>query len=409
MAGRESTIPGLVQEKKVISEELVYLINHVLSDHEVWLDPRIADVFRIGRPAAVKTGYVPENHSGWVIGYTPQMVVGVWTGGLDPQLDGSDPAPVEISAAIWRAVTQHVSRGSEVQDWEMPPGIVTEDVCYPSGDLPTEYCPRIVREIFIRGNEPLGPDALYQAYEINRETGLLASVFTATSQIEERVYLSVPPFAASWAAAAGVDTPPEVYDLVGDGQDDDALGFSEPDNLSFVRGRVRIVGSIPEEEFVSARLQYGVGLNPRSWVQIGEEINDPGIDQFLGAWDTSELEEGIYALQLVVIQEEQQIQKRSLILSVDNTPPEMILMTDFSGGEVPYQRGKDLLLEVRFTNPSEIAQVDFILDDSLLASRRVDPFLIPWQVTLGTHELIIQAQDQAGNQTDIRVVFQVKR
>ena len=409
LAGRETYYQHLQQEKKVISEELAYLINHVLSDQEFWLDPRIADVFRIGRPAGVKTGYVPGNQSGWVIGYTPQIVVGAWTGGLAPSMEENGVDPVEISANLWRAVTQHVSRDKNAEDWEMPPGIIVEDVCYPSGDLPTENCPRIVREVFIQGNEPLGYDELYQALEVNRETGLLASVFTPASQIEERVYMIVPPLADSWAEDAGIEIPPVVYDLGTDSEEEGSLFISKPTNLSFVRGKVRIVGSVPEEGFVSARLQYGAGLNPHSWLQLGGDITSPVDNKYLGTWDTTELEEGIYALQLVVIQENQQIQKRSLILSVDNTAPEMILITDLSGGKVPYQLGKDLLLEVRFTNPSEIEEVEFIMDDELLASRRIGPFIIPWQLTLGSHELVVRALDHAGNQTELSVSFSVER
>lgn len=409
LSGQEYSLTNLLQEKKIISEELAYLINHVLSDQGAWLDPQAADIFRIGRPVGVKTGYVPGGQSGWVMGYTAQIVVGAWTGGLESGRAGAAIDPVMISSYLWRAVTQHVSRDASSQGWEMPPGIVTADVCYPSGDLPTAYCPRIVREVFIQGNQPLGFDELYQALEINPETGLLASVFTAPAQIEERVYLNIPPVAKSWAENAGIDTRPVLYDLGDDQQDQGSLRITEPDNLSFVRGLVSVRGSIPEEGFLSARLQYGVGLNPRSWLQIGEDILAPVEEGFLGTWDTSNLEEGIYALQLVVIQEDQQIKKRSLLLSVDNTAPEIILITDLSGGEVSYQEGKELLLEVRFTNPSEIERVEFILDDLLVGSRQVGPFILPWRLVLGTHELVVRALDQAGNKGELRVDFSVIR
>ena len=409
LSGRESVLDNLLQEKKVISEELAYLMNNVLSDQNTWLNPRTADMFRIGRTVGVKTGFVPENQSGWVIGYTPQIVVGSWTGGLDPALEGEGIDPVGISSNLWRAVTQYVSRDSEADGWEIPSGIITEDVCYPSGDLPTEYCPRVVREVFIRGNEPLGMDRLYQSLEVNRETGLLASVFTPASQIEERVYLVLPPLADTWAEEAGIERPPDVYDLGIEGQEQGSLSINAPDNLSFVRGRVRIIGSIPEEGFVSARLQYGTGLNPRSWLQIGADITSPVDDRYLGTWDTTELEEGLYALQLVVIQENQQIQKRSLILSVDNTEPEIILITDLSDGEVPYQWGTDLLLEVRFSNPSEIEEVEFFMDGKLLSTKKVGPFVHPWRLALGSHDLVVIALDQAGNEAELSVEFSVVR
>ena len=406
LAGMESSPDNDLIEKKIINDQLAYLVNHVLSDQDAWMDSSAADVFRIGRPVGVKTGYVPGGGSGWVIGYTPQIVVGAWTGGLD---SGTGLDPVGISSRLWRAVTQYVSRETNTTGWEMPPGVITEDVCYPSGDLPTEYCPRVIREVFIQGNEPLGLDVLYQALEVNRETGLLATVFTPAGQIEERVYLNVPSVAKAWAKEAAIGTPPVLYDLEPSDLEDPTLQFTTPENLSFVRGRVRVKGAIPEEGFISARLQYGVGLNPRSWVQIGEDITSPSEGRTLGFWDTTSLAEGIYALQLVVIQENQEIMKRSLILSVDNTPPDMILITDLSGGEIPYQQGQDLFLEVRFPNPAEIEEVEFYLDDELLISRRVGPYIVPWRLALGTHTLEITARDQAGNRSLISQEFSVIR
>jgi hypothetical protein len=288
-------------------------------------------------------------------------------------------------------------------------GISSVDVCYPSGNLPTENCLRTVREVFIQGNEPLGPDGLYQALEINRETGLLASVFTPTTQIDERVYLNIPPIADSWAETVGIEAPPILYDL-GDGDKEvGSLSITAPENLSFVRGLVGIHGSVPEEGFVSARLQYGIGLNPRSWLQIGPDITSPAENRLLGRWDTTDLEEGIYALQLVVIQEAQQIEKRSLILSVDNTVPEIIMITDLADREIPFQSGRDLLIEVGFANPSEIALVEFYMDGNLVTSRRIDPFIIPWRYVMGAHELTIRATDQAGNKAEQSVEFRVIR
>jgi hypothetical protein len=111
----------------------------------------------------------------------------------------------------------------------------------------------------------------------------------------------------------------------------------------------------------------------------------------------------------VVIQESQQIQKRSLLLSVDNTAPEVILITDLSGREITFQSGTDLLIEVKFNNPSEIELVEFIMDRNLLAERRVSPFIIPWRHVLGTHELTIRAIDQAGNKAELSLGFQVVR
>jgi hypothetical protein len=267
----------------------------------------------------------------------------------------------------------------------------------------------VVREVFIDGYEPLVADTLYKALEVNKETGQLASVFTPAERIEERVFLNIPPQARAWASESGIPAPPSLYDLEAPDPEPGGLALLAPENLSFVRGRVRITGTIPEEDFLSARLQYGAGINPRSWLQIGNEISSAVDEGYLGSWDTVDLEEGIYALQLVLIKEGQEIEKTSLLVSVDNTPPEIILITDLSEGEVPYQAGKDLLLEVQFENDSEIDQVEFRLDGQVLASRKVAPFLIPWPLALGEHRLLVTAMDQAGNHAELEVDFFVVR
>ena len=396
---------GEFSEKKIISEELAYLINDTLSDGEAWSDSSLRDVFQIGRPAAVKVGAIPDGGSAWVIGYTPQIVTASWVGNPEEGESGLDYQ--QIAANLWRAITQYISRELPADDWAIPANIITLDVCYPSGLLPTENCPRIVREVFIQGNEPAGADNLYQSFEINRETGLLASVFTPSSQIEEKVYLSVPLEARSWAEQAGINAAPTLYDLEIPEERTDGLGFNTPGNYSFVKGMVRVIGSIPEDDFVSARLQYGMGLNPGAWIQIGPEITRPSYFSRLGTWDTTDLEDGIYALQLVLIQERQQIEKASLIISVDNTPPSMSLTTALDGREIEFKQNEELLFEVEFENNSEIDQVDFYLNGELLSSRKVAPFIVPWTMIPGEYALEITAQDQAGNNAEYSALFEV--
>ena len=46
---------------------------------EVWgLD--YTSTLKIDRPAAVKTGTTTNFHDNWTIGYTPDIVIGVWVG-----------------------------------------------------------------------------------------------------------------------------------------------------------------------------------------------------------------------------------------------------------------------------------------------------------------------------------------
>ncbi len=390
-------------ENKIISEQLAYLVNHILSDENARIH---GDVYQIGRPAGVKTGYVPGGSSAWVIGYTPQTLTGVWSGGSAGSGEDSEHF-IEISAAIWRAITQYTTRDQENSGWEMPPDVVALDVCYPSGLLVSENCPREVREIFIQGNEPQGADTLYRVLDINRETGLLASVFTPRQLIEEKVFLDFPSKAKGWADLAGIESPPGLYDLDDRGDGREGFLLSSPENLSFVSGRVRLVGSLPEQDFKSARLQYGQGMNPGAWLQIGADITSPALDVWLGSWDTTDLEDGVYALQLVLIQQDQEIDQVSLIVSVDNTPPQISLKPDLSNMAISYRAGKQMLLEAVFENSSEIRLVEFYLDGRLIGSRSSPPFIHPWMVSPGNHQLLLKAVDLAGNRGELELEFEV--
>ena len=394
-------------EKKIISEELTYLVNHVLSDETARDDIRETDLFRIGRPTGIKVGNVAGSSSGWVVGYTPQVVTGVWAGSREEPESGAKPDYQQITSGLWRAITQYATRDHEVRSWKIPEGVVTMDVCYPSGMLPTDHCPRIVREVFIQGNEPQQVDALYQVLEVNRETGLLASVFTPSAQIEEKVYLAISPEASDWAELNGLPIPPEIYDLERLVSPREDLTIASPDNFSFVHGKVSIIGSIPEQDFVSARLQFGRGLNPTSWLQIEDEILLAAENKRLGLWATEDLADGLYALQLVVVGELQKIEKTSLVLSVDNTPPNISLSPNLDGETIPYQAGKELLFQVEFENDHEIQEVDFYLNSESVSKREVSPFIFPWQMQLGEYELRIVALDHANNKGVLTIKFEV--
>ena len=396
-------------KKTVISEELAYLVNHALSDENARRDIKGRDVYQIGRPAGIKVGYVPGSSSGWTVGYTPQRVAVVWVGNHSGDSDFQSADYQKISGDIWRASIQYVSKDLEILDWEMPPGVIAFDVCYPSGMIPTDHCPRVVREPFIEGNEPQEIDSLYQVYEVNRETGLLASVFSPAEQIEERVYLNVPPFAEEWAAEAGVPLPPNTHDLDSNKTEVNDLKISSPENYSFVRGMVNITGTLPKDDFLSARLQYGQGMNPKSWLQIGQEITTPVSGGRLGVWNTQELDDGIYAVQLVLVRRGQQIESVSAVISVDNTPPDVRLTPDLQDQQIRYEADKELLFTADLSNLSEIQSVSFYINSELVSTRVVPPYFYSWPLTLGHVDLRVVAIDQANNQGEYTASFIVYR
>jgi membrane peptidoglycan carboxypeptidase len=155
---------------------LAYLMNDVLSDEQPRWPSLGHPIHWKPAPAGAKTGQTLDGFDTWTVGYIPQLVVAVWMGN-SPQ---GNPVsiPVEWSAGLWHAILQYASRDLPPEGWPEPQGLSHIKVCDPSGLLPTKECPNVVTETFLSGSEPVNTDSLHQVFQINRETGRLATVFT---------------------------------------------------------------------------------------------------------------------------------------------------------------------------------------------------------------------------------------
>jgi membrane peptidoglycan carboxypeptidase len=200
----------LPQTKPVLTPALAYLMTNVLSDET---SGRLT-ALNIGRPAGVKVGQTTDGRDAWVVGFTPSHVVVTWTGVHSPLDGGQGGVTPRFPAALWNALMQTASANLPADGWTMPQGVSTVTVCDPSGMLPTRECPNLVNEVFLNGSEPVQADNLFREFDINRETGLLATVFTPPELIEKRIYMIVPESARDWAMSKGVDIPPTNYDAI---------------------------------------------------------------------------------------------------------------------------------------------------------------------------------------------------
>jgi membrane peptidoglycan carboxypeptidase len=289
------------QAKPVVTPGLAYLINHSLSDETAREGAlRSSNVLDVDRPAAVKLGQTEDALDTWVVGYSPLRVVAAWTGARESG-DLSPRAP----AALWNALMQIASNGLPQEDWSVPADVSVINVCDPSGMLPTAECPNLVSEVFLSGNEPLQPDNMHRKFSINRETGLLATVFTLPQLIEDRVYLVVPPEARAWAESAGLEIPPASYDVIQAPPVNPDVNITSPELFEEVSGKVDIEGTAAGDGFVSYRILVGQGLNPQEWIQVAEE-SVPVTNDLLAQWDTNGIS-GLYAVQLQVVRNDQNV------------------------------------------------------------------------------------------------------
>jgi len=391
------------RSRPVITPQLAYLVNEILSDEPArWPSLAHPNPLEIGRPVAAKVGTTAAGMDSWTIGYTPFLVVGAWVGANSPQ--SSAYLSHRESAVFWNALMKYASRDKPAQGWSTPPGVNAMAVCDPSGMLPSPECPAVVNEIFLAGSEPTHIDTLYRSLQVNRETDRLATVFTPPEMVESRVYMIFPPEAADWARQAGLDTPPDAYDVIPEAIDySSGARIESPAMFAAVRGEVRILGSAGGDDFMFYRLQTGKGLNPTQWFQIGADQATPVDEGELGVWDSEGLD-GLYAIQLIVVHQDTRIERAVVQVTVDNQAPEARI--DYPGREQVFPADTTrLLFRASAQDNLALQSVEFLLDGKSLAQLASEPYIYYWNTTPGSHLLKVVAEDQAGNSSETSVEF----
>ncbi len=392
---------GEAQSQAVISEGLTYLLVDALSDDAArWSVFGQPNVFEIGRPAGTVVGEAPDQTGAWTIGFSPNLSVGVWLGNQAGET-ARRLTPENGPGPIWNALGRYALQDRPAEGWRPPAGVSTMEVCVPSGLLPTEHCPEVVEEVFLQGTEPTSVDNLYQPFRVNRETGNLATLQTPLDLVQERVYFVPPPEAAAWADAAGIEQPPSEYDPLPSGTTSDpGVRIDAPEPFSVVSGEVVVRGKAEPEGFEYYRLQYGQGLNPTGWVQIGRDESERALASVLGRWDVEGLS-GLYTLQLVVVKEEGEILTAAVPLTVDGKPPQVSVLLPREGAELHREEDPSLIVEVRANDDVGIEHVELYLDGVKTASLEGRPFLFELDLPdPGRHQLRAEAVDGVGRRAE---------
>ncbi|MGC1377819.1 MAG: transglycosylase domain-containing protein [Anaerolineales bacterium] len=296
------------QAAQVVSPQLAYLITDILGR---------PNPFEIGIPAAAKAGQTLDGREAWAVGYTPHRVAVTWIGSDANLSTGPASGLSQSSSGLWSALMLNASQGQPPDGWPLPDGVLRLKVCDPSGMLPSDACPNLADEVFLDGFQPTQADGLYQAYAVNRNTGLLATVFTSPQSVERRVYMRVPPEAQAWAASMQLPTPPTAYDTIQQPPTNPNVHITVPVMFAELKGKVAIRGSADADDLAYYRLQYGQGLNPQSWSQIGADSKSPVKEGTLAEWDTSSLN-GLFALQLLVVHSDNSITTATVMVTIKN-------------------------------------------------------------------------------------------
>lgn len=147
--------PKLVREPVLSPEEswlMVSMMKDVVirgSGARVW-----SSGFRV--PAGGKTGTTNDGADVWFIGYTADLVAGVWMGFDKPQKIKNNAQGGELAAPAWAAfMTEVYRRKPQPPDWPRPDGVIVRQVDAVTGRLANSNCMgNVVTEFFVQGYEP---------------------------------------------------------------------------------------------------------------------------------------------------------------------------------------------------------------------------------------------------------------
>jgi penicillin-binding protein 1A len=108
-------------------------------------------------PMGGKTGTTDDYTDAWFVGFTPEIVAGIWLGYDLLQRIMNNAGGGRIVAPAWTTFMRDVyDRRPPPRDWPRPDSLVTREVDWSNGRLATPFCPIEVRrwEWFYPGTEP---------------------------------------------------------------------------------------------------------------------------------------------------------------------------------------------------------------------------------------------------------------
>jgi len=279
---------------RVLDERVAYLITDILSDSDArraaFGKPSALD---IARPAAAKTGTTTDFRDNWVVGYTPNLVVGVWVGNADnaPMVDVTG---ISGAAPIWNEFMRAVIRNQPELAFKRPDGLVRVTVCALSGLLPTSECTATREEWFIDGTQPTEYDNLYQAFEIDTFTGQLADERTPPSRRRREVFVVLPQEAQAWGRRAGLKLLPDAVQVANAAQSGRVPRVTAPQAFT----AFQLAPNLPREQ---QRIRFAAVV-PADTQAVRYTLNGQTVAQAtqapFSAWWTLDI--GEYALRAVV-------------------------------------------------------------------------------------------------------------
>jgi len=325
--------------EQVVRAEHAFLITSILSDNDARA-PMFGtnSVLNVGFPAAAKTGTTNDYRDNWTVGYTPDIVVGVWVGNADytPMVNTTG---LTGAAPIWSdfikfAATQLT--GGNYTSFVRPAGVLDRVICTVSGAEPSEWCPAQRNEVFAYDQMPADKnDDLWKKVRVDTWTGLTAST-ACPDYVEDKFALNTTDKSAikwvlesedgrNWASANGFEQPiffvPDRECTVDDQRPLILFaGLNDWQTITTSPLQIYALIKVPTP-FKDFHLDYGIGDDPVDWevLYTGNAASDQ--PQFLIDWDVSKVRVGGVTLRIYLTSDHDTYAVRKLHLNLQVPTP----------------------------------------------------------------------------------------
>ncbi len=442
------------ETSQVVDARIAYQVTSILSDVSARPNEYWQTVLSVpGFQAAAKTGTSnkclnrsddgkctdrkPDNVL--TLGYTPNIVTGVWVGNADATPLSEKAESLITAAPIWKEfmVKAHKLLEKPKASFDVPSGIVQPQISLLSGELPTECTPVSQRkaDVFLQERAPNDADPACVTLLIDRVTGLLASdECPADAQIEQSFITPRSILADRWPAweegvrkwAAGQtgSWDPVTGSFTGSSlplpiapttKCDASLtpGRNERPTVSIISpsngGKVSYPSFRPQ-----LRLQIASSVRELNYKVDGKHILTIG-----GSGSTLEPalqmprsidQSGTHTLEVTVTDRyfNKATDTVTFQFGEDQSPPSVALLSPQNDVTVVSGTNLEIRAEARDLEGG-IKYVQFYLDDQLLTTKPKEPYAFTYAVDVkpGIYTLRALATDLAGRTDDTSVVVEV--
>ena len=357
-AGNPVELPPRPEPSQAVQPQIAYLMQSILSDNEAraaafGLNSGLALPEYPGMVAA-KTGTTNDSTDLWTMGFTNNVVVGVWMGNLNNNRTNATTSNTAIP--VWNAVMRAALQGNAPEPFTPPNGITQQQICASTGTLydpnVTQNCPDVRMEVFLQNQlPPPATEAFVRTIPIDTWTGLQANQYCPDNIVTGTFVNISDPTAIQWlnsaqgaayAQSIGLQTPVEQAPTgqCQPGQQLPQVHLSSPTQGQQVVGVVQFIGQVQAPNFNRYQIEIAPIGSPENFTIVSGPTTTQQPNGVLGEWDSSTVPNGVYLIRLAAFANDGGYIYRVIQVGVNNvaptpTPPPIIAPTTDPGAATP--------------------------------------------------------------------------